>query len=272
MIDCGEGTQHRLSKSRVRINKVDHVFVSHLHGDHYFGLIGLISTMHLFGRNKELHIYAPSPIEEIIGLQLKHSETLLNFKIIYTFTDKLNDDLLFENNDVTVKKFMLNHGIFCTGFRFQEKPKKHRINKQKIPDKLSISDIAKLKMGEDILNEEGILLYANKDLTLPPKKSRSYAYCSDTKYDESILKYISDVDLLYHEATFANDMADRAASTYHSTAEQAAQMAIKANAKKLLLGHYSVRYRELDPIIEEARRVFKDSHLAVEGNIIDIEE
>jgi len=272
MIDCGEGTQLRLSKSRVKINKVDHILISHMHGDHYFGLIGLISTMHLFGRSKDLFIYAPSPIEEIISLQLKHSETVLNFKIVYIFTDQTENDILFENKDVIVQKFPLNHRIFCTGFRFQEKPKKHKINKLKIPTNLSISEIAKLKNGEDIFDETGKLLYKNEELTLPPKKSRSYAYCSDTKYDENILKYISDVDLLYHEATFANDMADRAANTYHSTAEQAALMAKKANAKRLILGHYSVRYRELDPILEEAKRVFKESYLAVEGNAIEIEE
>jgi ribonuclease Z len=272
MIDCGEGTQLRLGKYRVKINKIDHIFLSHLHGDHYFGLIGLMSTMHLFGRTKPLFVYGPTPIKEIIDLQLKYSETVLNFDVHYLFTDQIDSDIIFENKDLIVRKFPLNHRIFCTGFLFEEKPKKPKIQKDKIPKHFSLTNIHKLKKGQDIYDEAGNLLYKNEELTLPPKKSRSYAYCSDTKYDESILEYISNVDLLYHEATFANDMKERAENTFHSTAEQAAMMAKKANAGQLLLGHYSVRYRELDIILEEARRVFSKSYLAIEGNIIEIEE
>jgi len=272
MIDCGEGTQLRLGKYKVKINRIDHIFLSHLHGDHYFGLIGLMSTMHLFGRTKPLYIYGPTPIKEIIDLQLKHSQTELNFDVHYFFTDQTESEIIFENRDLIVKKFPLNHRIFCTGFRFEEKPKNPKINKEKIPQDFSLSNIHKLKKGEDIYDEAGNLLFRNEELTLPPKRSRSYAYCSDTKYDESILAYISKVDLLYHEATFANDMKERAESTFHSTAEQAARMALKAKAEKLLLGHYSVRYRELDIILEEARHIFSESFLAMEGNIFEIEE
>jgi ribonuclease Z len=272
MIDCGEGTQLRLNKSKIRINKIDHVFLSHLHGDHYFGLIGLISTMHLFGRTKPLWIYGPSPIREIIELQLKHSETVLNFEIIYFFTDQSEESIIFENKDVIVRKFPLNHRIFCTGFVFREKPKKPKIRKEKIPPDFSLAKIAILKNGEDIYDDQGNLIYRNKDLTLPPKKSRSYAFCSDTKYDESILEFISDVDLLYHEATFANDMKERAENTFHSTAEQAATIAVKARARKLLLGHYSVRYKELDIILEEAKTIFEESYLSIEGSAIEIED
>jgi ribonuclease Z len=272
MIDCGEGTQLRLNRSRIRINKIDHIFLSHLHGDHYFGLIGLISTMHLFGRTRPLYIYGPGPIKEIIEMQLKYSDTLLNFELIYYFTDQTDEEIIFENKDVVVRKFPLNHRIFCTGFIFREKPKKPKIRKDKIPKDFSLADITSLKKGKDIFDERGNLLYKNEDLTLPPKRSRSYAFCSDTKYDESILKYISDVDLLYHEATFANDMKERAENTFHSTAEQAASMAIKARAQKLLLGHYSVRYKELDVILEEARNVFKESYLSIEGSAIEIED
>lgn len=272
MIDCGEGTQLRLSKMRIKINKIDHIFLSHLHGDHYFGLIGLISTMHLFGRTKPLYLYGPSPIKEIIDLQLKHSETILNFELIYLFTDQTGKEIIFENRDLTVKKFPLNHSIFCTGFRFDEKPKNPKINKEKLPNNISLADLGKLKKGEDLFDERGQLLYKNEELTFPPKRSRSYAYCSDTRYDESLLKYITDVDLLYHEATFANDMTQRAGNTFHSTAEQAALIARKANAGKLLLGHFSVRYRELDILLEEAKNIFKESYLALEGKVIDIEE
>jgi ribonuclease Z len=228
--------------------------------------------MHLFGRTKPLYIYGPTPIKEIIDLQLRYSETVLNFEVRYFFTDQSDSDVLFENKDLTVEKFQLNHRIFCTGFRFEEKPKKPKINKEKIPPDFSLANIHKLKKGQDIYDDTGNLLYRNEELTLPPKRSRSYAYCSDTKYDESILEYISHVDLLYHEATFANDMKERAENTFHSTAEQAGMMAKKAQVNKLLLGHYSVRYRELDILLEEARRVFAESYLAIEGHVIEIEE
>ena len=272
LIDCGEGTQLRMAKARVKINKISHIFISHLHGDHYFGLIGLISTMHLFGRKHDLDIFCPSPLEEIINLQLKHSETTLNFKINYTFIDQMEDDFLLENRNLTVEKFPLNHQIFCSGFLFREKPKPIRINKSKIPEDFSVANLGKLKKGEDIYDSEGKLLYKNSELTLPPKHSRSYAYCSDTKYDEDIIPVIKGVDLLYHEATFTKDMKERADRTYHSTAEQAGLIAKKAETKKLLIGHYSVRYRELDPLLEEARSVFPESYLAIEGNFVDVSE
>jgi ribonuclease Z len=272
LIDCGEGTQLRMAKARVKINKISHIFISHLHGDHYFGLIGLISTMHLFGRKHDLDIFCPSPLEEIINLQLKHSETVLNFKINYTFIDQMEDDFLLENRYLTVEKFPLNHRIYCSGFLFREKPKPIRINKSKLPENFSVANLGKLKKGEDIYNEEGKLLYKNADLTLPPKHSRSYAYCSDTKYDENIIPVIKGVDLLYHEATFTKDMEERADNTYHSTAEQAGLIAKKAETKKLLIGHYSVRYRELEPLLEEARSVFSESYLAIEGNFVDVSD
>jgi ribonuclease Z len=272
LIDCGEGTQLRLSKARVKINKINYILISHLHGDHYFGLIGLISTMHLFGRKHDLNIYCPSPLEEIISLQLKHSETTLNFKINYTFIDHMEENIIFENKNLTITKFLVNHSIFCSGFLFREKPKPIRINKEKIPENFSLVNMGKLKLGEDIYDAEGKLLYKNSDLTLPPKISRSYAYCSDTKYEENIIPVIKGVDLLYHEATFTKDMEKRAEKTFHSTAEQAAKIAKKAKTKKLLIGHYSVRYRELEPLLDEARSVFPESYLAIEGNFIDVNE
>jgi len=272
LIDCGEGTQLRLGKARVKINKISHIFISHMHGDHYFGLIGLISTMHLFGRKHDLNIFCPTPLEEIITLQLKHSETILNFKINYFFIDQMEEDIIFENRHLTIQKFLLNHRIFCSGFLFKEKPKSIRINKDKLPENFSVANIGKLKKGEDIYGEDGRLLYKNSDLILPPKISRSYAYCSDTKYEENIIPVIEGVDLLYHEATFTKEMEKRADKTFHSTAEQAGKIAKKAKTKKLLIGHYSVRYRELEPVLKEARSVFPESYLAIEGNFIDVKE
>jgi len=272
LIDCGEGTQLRLGKARVKINSIDHVFISHLHGDHYFGLIGLLSTMHLFGRKKELFLYCPAGLREIIDLQLKHSETILNYKINYLFTDMEEDNLLFENNDLTIEKFLLNHRIFCSGFLFREKIKPRKIQKDKIPEDLKLADMAKLKKGEDIFDTDGKVKYENALLTFPPKPSRSYAYCSDTKYDTSLIPTISGVDLLYHEATFTKEMEERAEKTYHSTAEQAGLLAKNAGVKKLLIGHFSVRYRELDPVLKEAKSAFPESYLAIEGEFIDVKE
>ena len=232
LIDCGEGTQLRLKKVRVRINKVDHIFISHLHGDHYFGLIGLLSTMHLFGRKKDIDLICPSPLQKIIELQLEYSETRLNFTINYIFTDKIDGPVLFEDKDILVEKLPLNHGIFCMGFIFREKQKPRKIIKEKLPDQISLEDIGNLKNGEDLLDENGHVMYKNEDLTLPPCKSRAYAFCSDTKYDESLIPRIKGVDLLYHEATFMNDMTQRAGDTFHSTAEQAATLAKKADVGK----------------------------------------
>ena len=272
LIDCGEGTQLRLGKARVKINSIDHIFISHLHGDHYFGLIGLLSTMHLFGRKKDIFLYCPSGLREIIDLQLSHSETVLNYKINYFFTDLMKDALLFEDKEVIVEKFLLNHRIFCSGFLFREKPKPHKIQKDKIPEGLSIADIALLKKGEDIVDEKGEIKYKNNQLTFPPKHSRSYAYCSDTKYDEDLIPTIYGVDLLYHEATFTKEMQERAETTFHSTAEQAGLIAKNAHVKKLLIGHFSVRYRELDPVLNEAKSAFSESYLAIEGEFIDVKE
>ena len=260
-----------MSRVKVKLNRIDHILISHLHGDHYFGLIGLISTMHLFGRKNDLNIYCPSALKEILDVQFKHSETVLNFNIIYHFLDRRESDIIFENKDLYVKAFPLDHQIFCTGFLFREKVRNRKINADKLPLDFSIANIAKLKKGEDIVDEAGNILYRNEDLTFHPRPPRSYAFCSDTRYNEDLIPYITGCDLLYHESTFMNDMKDRAESTYHSTAEQAALMAIQAKAKKLLLGHFSVRYRELEPLLMEAKQVFPESYLAIEGEYIDIE-
>jgi ribonuclease Z len=271
MIDCGEGTQLRLSKSGVKISKVDHIFISHLHGDHFFGLVGLLSTMHLFGRTKPINIYCPSPLQEIIETQFRYSETALNFSINYLFTDKTDNNILYESKEITVSKFLLDHRIFCTGFLFREKPGKRKIIQEKLPAGISIQDIIKLKEGLDIRDEKGEIIYHCDEITILPRKPKSYAYCSDTKYDESIIGIITGVDLLYHEATFGNDMQERAGDTFHSTAQQAALIAKKSQAGRLLIGHYSVRYKELDPLLEEARSVFAETYLAIEGETYDLE-
>ncbi len=270
LIDCGEGTQMRLMKSGVKISKIDYILISHLHGDHFFGLVGLLSTMHLFGRTKPLNIYCPSHLKEIIEIQLKYSDTHLNFETHYFFTDTSEQDVLIDNKEVTISKFQLDHSIFCTGFLIREKEKKRKILRDKTPRDLPVKDYSLLKEGKDILDEKGNLLYRNAELTAPSDPPKSYAFCSDTRYTETIISSIKGVDLLYHEATFGAEMTERAHDTFHSTAAQAATIAVKAQVKKLLIGHYSVRYRELDVLLNEARSIFPETDLAIEGSTYDI--
>jgi len=265
LIDCGEGTQLQMARFKIRPQRINHIFISHLHGDHYLGLIGLLSTMHLQGRKHALNLFAPQGLSEIITLQLKHSETVFNYVVNFYAIDTSINKVIHEDDFIKVSSIPLNHRIPCSGFLFEEKPKKRRIDKTKIPENFSVRNIVRLKHGEDILDENGELLFTNDQLTFPPKKSFKYAYCSDTKYDESIIPIIKDSDLLYHESTFTEEHADRAANTYHSTAKQAATIAVKANVEKLLLGHFSIRYKDLTPILEEAQSVFKNSELAIEG-------
>jgi ribonuclease Z len=272
MIDCGEGTQIQLSRYKVKASKINHIFISHLHGDHYLGLMGLISTMHLRGRQNDLHIYGPKGLDEIITVQLKYSGMLLQFRLHFHLVNPEQSELLLDHEMITVKSIPLNHRIPCAGFLFQEKPKPWRINKDALPEDILLQHIVKLKKGEDVYDEDGTLLYKNEDYTFPPKKSRSYAFCSDTKYDERILEHIQGVDLLYHEATFMSDREKRAAETHHSTARQAATMAKKAKAEMLVIGHFSIRYKDITPLLTEAREVFKDTMLAIEGETIFVQD
>lgn len=270
LIDCGEGTQMQLTKYKAKLHKIQHIFISHLHGDHYLGLMGLISTLHLQNRTSDLHIYGPTGLADIITLQLKHSETVLNYKIFFRKLDTAIRETIFDDDFLSIETIPLNHRIGCSGFLFREKPKKRRIIKEKLPTGISLAHIVALKNGEDIYDESGELMFQNEDMTLPPKKSRAYAYCSDTKYDEQIIDQIAHVDLLYHESTFLSDREERAAQTYHSTARQAATIALKAQVGLLLLGHYSIRYKELQPILDEAWEVFPNAKLAIEGETIEI--
>ncbi|WMJ73771.1 ribonuclease Z [Cytophagaceae bacterium ABcell3] len=271
LIDCGESTQVQLMKFRIKSGKINYIFISHLHGDHFFGLIGLLSTLHLHGRTKDLYIFGPAGLDEIITLQLKYSESNLNYKIIFQVLDPATPDTVLDLDKLTVSTIPLQHRVHCCGFLFQEKPKKRRIDKEKLPENLSLLNIANLKKGLDLQLEDGSTI-KNEEVTLPPKKSRSYAYCSDTIYNESIIPLIQGVDVLYHESTFLHDMLQRAEATYHTTALQAATIAQKAKVGKLLLGHYSARYKDLRPFQEEARTVFPKSYLSIEGESHYIEE
>jgi len=229
LIDCGEGTQFQLRKYRISYNRIKHVFISHLHGDHYFGLIGLFNSMHMLGRKEEMHLYAPEMLREILAIQLNASQSVLNFQITFHPLQFDQPDLLFEDDRLSVHSFPLLHTVPTCGFLFREKN--------------------------------------------PPRKipeARSYAYCSDTGYDERIIPMIRGVSLLYHEATFMQAMAASAADKLHATAAQAAAIAAMAKVKKLLIGHFSARYENIDPLLAEARAVFSETYSAEEGVVLNI--
>jgi ribonuclease Z len=272
LVDCGEGTQMQLMKLQANLHRINHIFISHLHGDHYLGLLGLIFTMHLQRRTNDLHIYSHRGLDEIITIQFKHSQSAPSFKIIFHALEKNVREVIYDDDKLTIETIPLDHRIKCSGFLFKEKPKPRRIDKEKMPESLTLQQIASLKRGDDIVDDAGNIIYKNIDFTLSPRRSRSYAYCSDTAYYEKMIEQISGVNILYHEATFTEDEITKAVETFHSTAKQAATIALKAKADKLLLGHFSARYRELDPILDEAKRVFINSELAVEGMELTIQE
>lgn len=265
LIDCGEGTQMQLLRYKAKVSKIHHIFISHLHGDHVFGLIGLINTMNLSGRTEDLYVYGPYKLSEMITIQMRVTNTNLKFSIHFNVVDRHQPQLLLDHPLSTVHSIPLDHGIDCSGFLFKEKEKPRRINKEKLDPELSVGDILDLKAGKDLFYADGSLRYTNEALTLAPRKSRSYAYCSDTRYNEAILEYITGVDLLYHEATFMHDEVEKARERYHSTTVEAATMAAKAKAGKLIIGHYSSKYKSLEPILQEAQAIFPDTLLALEG-------
>lgn len=272
LVDCGEGTQMQLRRYELNVHRINHIFISHLHGDHYLGLMGLLLTLHLQKRNTELHLYSHPGLDEIITVQLKYSKSVLNYPIIFHPLTKDKHEVIFEDDHLQVESIPLTHKLTCSGFLFKEKPKARRIDKDRLPNGLLLQQIAGLKAGKDILDDEGNLVMKNEDLTLPAKHSRSYAYCSDTAYEPQIIPIIKGVDLLYHESTFIEDDRLKAKETKHSTAHEAAHIAKEARVKKLALGHFSARYKDLTVIEEEAKTVFHNSVLATEGQIFSLEE
>ncbi len=267
LVDCGEGTQMELRRNKVKFQKIQHIFISHLHGDHYLGLLGLISSMHLLGRKSTLHLYGPAELKELVELNLRVSQTYLDYPLVYHITDEKRQIKLFEDKSLEVHSFPLKHRIPCTGFLFMEKQKQHKIHKDIIVEyRLSPSQIIQLKKGENVETNRGILTV--EQACILADKPKSYAYCSDTMYWERLVDFISGVDLIYHESTFLNSEKERAKQTYHSTAEQAAKMAALLGAKKLILGHYSSRYTDLQPFIEQAKPFFENVILADEGMVV----
>ena len=271
LVDCGEGTLIQLNRYKIKYHRINHIFISHLHGDHYLGLMGLISTMHLQGRTAELHIYSQPELKEIVDIQLKHSQTDLRYPLRFHFIDPKTPSVLYEDDDLAVKTIILSHRIPCTGFLFSEKTRQRKLKKEAIlQHDIPVAAFNDLKNGKDYTDEKGNVI-PNPELTLDPREPRSYAFCSDTIYDERVVKHIAGVDLLYHESTFLSDMEDRAKETFHTTAAQAARIAKMAGVKKLLIGHFSARYKVLYPLLDEAKTVFENTALAIEGDRFCIE-
>jgi ribonuclease Z len=271
LIDCGEGCQLQLARYEIPIHKIEHIFISHLHGDHYLGLTGLLFSMHLQKRKADLHLYSPPGLNEIILLQLKYSNSVLNYALHFHSFDPNKKYQLFENDGLTVETIPLFHKLPCAGFLFREKPKQRRIDKERLVKGMLLQHIVALKTGLDVFDDQGKLLYKNEDFTLDPKRSVSYAYCSDTAFFEPIIEQIDEVDLLYHESTFMDEEEAKAKETKHSTARQAAEVARRSRAKRLLIGHFSARYKDLEPLLAEAKSVFENSSLAIEGQTFTIE-
>lgn len=270
MIDCGEGTQFRMNKFGIKRGRLDHIFISHLHSDHFYGLAGMLTSFNLNWREHDLHIYAPPGMEEIIGVHFKHSQTRLKFKIHFHATQDERPEKIYEDNAIEVETIILKHRIPTTGFLFREKNHLRTIRADKISEyNIPHHQILGIKQGHDFIDAFGKRI-PNSELTLAPPQTRSYAYCSDTIYTESFLEQIKGIDLLYHEATFTDEHAFRAEETFHSTASQAAQIAKAAGVKKLLIGHFSARYENLAPLLEQAKAVFPHTFLATEGSIFEI--
>jgi ribonuclease Z len=270
LIDCGEATQIQLNKYKVKSSKIDKIFISHLHGDHFYGLPGLLSSYNLNRRTTPLTIFAPKGLKEILESIFQYSNSSLNFPLEFIEIKPENGTLIYEDDDMEVRTLEMIHRIPCCGFVFKEKREKRKINMEKIGDiEIPLEWFDRLKEGEDFVNKEGEQI-ANSDLTDQPPLQRSYAFCTDTKYNEEIIPHIKRVDLLYHEATFMKGNEQRAEETFHSTTEQAALIAKKAEVKKMIIGHYSSRYEDLYPLRNECQKVFKETDLGIEGNSYSI--
>jgi len=259
LIDCGEGTQKQLRRSKTKFSRINHIFISHLHGDHFFGLVGLLSSFHLLGRTSPLTVFGPPKLKEIVLSQFRAAGTFTSYPITSVVTQHKVPQVLLETDAYTISSFPLKHRIATTGFLFKEKPLKRGLRKD-VADSYHIPtcDYHWIKDGRDWTSDEGVVV-PNEELTTDPPAPLSYAFASDTMYVPETAEYVRGVDVLYHESTFCEDRADRAAFTMHSTAKQAAQVAVEANAKHLIIGHYSARYRDFSQFEEEAKTIFKST-------------
>ena len=273
LIDCGEGTQVQLRKAKVKFTSINNIFISHLHGDHVFGLIGLISSFHLLGRTEPLHIYGPRGIKKLIETQLLLTESINYFEINFIELTSQESELIYEDNKMSIWTIPLNHRIYTNGFLFKEKVKPRKLNMDVINlyPEIQTCDYHNLKLGKDFISEKGEII-KNEFLTLPPKHSFSYAFCSDTKFIPHIISQIKGTDVLYHEATFLDDLKELASKTGHTTAYQAAQIAKGAKVKLLILGHFSNRYTDLSVFKEEAEKVYPNTIIPEELFTLDFND
>lgn len=272
LIDCGEGTQRQMRKYKVGFSKIDHIFISHLHGDHFYGLVGLLATYGILSREKELHIYGPKGIKEVTLMQLKVSQSHAKYPMIFHELTSKKSELIFEDAKVSVQTIPLNHRVYTNGYLFTEKENSRKLHIQNISNypEIDKADYLNIKAGRDVVLSTGEVI-PNDELTLPPKKSLSFAFCSDTFYKPDIIPLIKNVDLLYHEATFLADREDLAKKTKHSTSTQAAQIAKNAEVRQLIIGHYSGRYKDISLFQKEATAIFENTQLAEPGKVFKIE-
>lgn len=265
LIDCGEGTQMQIRRFAIKFQRISHILISHLHGDHFFGLVGLLSTMHLMGRDKGITIYGPPELESIVRSQLEIGGARLDYSLTFVVLNGKDSGVIYEDKLIEIYYFPLKHRIPTNGFVIREKQKEWQLDSESIKGSgLTLEHLPKLKLGQDVSLEDGRVL-SFRDFTFPPKPSYSYAFCSDTIYTESIIPHIQDVSVLYHEATFTQKDIDRAKATYHSTAAQAAIIAKKANAKRLYLGHLSARYDGTEVHLSESKAVFAATEVVEDG-------
>jgi len=267
LIDCGEGTQVQLRKHKIKFSRINQIFISHLHGDHFFGLIGLISTFSLLNRPNDLHIYGPKGIKEIILLQIKLSKSYTKYNLFFHELESTESELIFEDDKIEVHTIPLKHRVYANGFLFKEKPGLRRINIDAAQEQnIEVCYFNKLKQGSDLQREDGTII-KNETVTFDPQPIQSYAFCSDTVYNEEIIPLIKEVDVLYHESTFLERDIEKCIPTGHSTAMQAAEIAKKGHVKNLILGHYSTRYPEIELFKKEAETVFQPVLLADDGKV-----
>lgn len=265
LIDCGEATQVQLRRNKVKFSKINHIFISHLHGDHLYGLIGLVSTFMLLSRTDDLHIYGPKGIKEIITLQLRLSNSWTSYGLFFHELESLESETVYEDDKIVVKTIPLKHRIYTNGYLFQEKIGEKKLNAEAMKQyQIPVYYFQNIKNGKDVTLEDGTFI-ENSKLAFEPVPPKSYAFCSDTIYDERIVPYIKGVDVLYHESTFLESQTLLAEKTMHSTAKQAASIALQANVGQLLLGHYSTRYESIDLFREEAQAIFPNILLADDG-------
>ena len=270
LIDCGEGTQVELRRNKIKFSKINHIFISHLHGDHFYGLVGLVSTFMLLNRTTDLHIYGPKGIKEIILLQFKLAGSYTNFGLFFHELTATESELIYEDKKVSVHTIPLKHRVYTNGFLFREKIGERKLNVVAVENyKIDTCYYQNIKNGKDSTLDDGKII-ENSQLTFDPMAPKSYAFCSDTVYNEAIIPIIENVDVLYHEATFLESEVEKSGTTMHFTAKQAATIAAKANVKQLILGHFSTRYDNIELFKEEAATIFTNVHLADDGKTFEL--